>query len=181
MKTKFALIAATLMIFIIPLSARVPKDYNLDDKAQTAMLGEPTFTKTSDGLNFKVWIIPQKDSVKLAERTMDEIESSDVLNKDTSVTKRMGIGSMGGADALEATHHIMLEISDAVDNKKLENAQPELVVVTPSHQSTTVELESMMDHFGGNLSLKEKGQYELSTIVTVDGTAKTVKFPFVLK
>ena len=181
MKTKFALIAAALMIFVIPLSAQVPKEHNLDDKAQTTLLGEPTFTKTSDGLNFKVWIIPQKDSVKLAERTSDEIENSSVLNKDTSVTRKMGIGSMGAGEALEGTHQIMLEVSDAVDNKKLENVTPEVVVVSPSHQSTTVELESMMDHFGGNLSLKEKGQYELSTIVTVDGTAKTVKFPFVLK
>jgi hypothetical protein len=180
MKTKFALMATALIIFAIPLSAQVPKEHNMDDKAQTALLGEPTFTKTSDGLNFKVWIIPQKDSVKLAERTMEEIESSSVLNKDTT-KRKVGIGSMGAGEASEGTHHIMLEISDAVDNKKLENVTPEVVVVTPSHQSTSVELESMMDHFGGSLSLKEKGQYELSTIVTVDGTAKTVKFPFILK
>jgi hypothetical protein len=145
------------------------------------LLGEPTFEKTSDGLNIKVWIVPQKDSVKLAERTREEIESSGVFNKDTSSSGRRGIGSMGGGEPLAATHQIMLEISDAVDNKKLENVTPEVVVVTPSHQSTTVELESMMDHFGGNLTLKEKGQYELSTIVMVDGIAKTVKFPFVLK
>ncbi len=182
MKTKFALIAAALMIFVMPLSAQVNKEeHNMEDKAQTALLGEPTFEKTSDGLNIKVWIIPQKDSVKLAERTRDEIESSGAWNRDTSTSKRTGIGSMGAGEALEGTHQIMVEISDAVDNKKLENVKPEVVVVTPSHQSTTVELQSMMDHFGGTLSMNEKGQYELSTIVTVDGTAKTVKFPFVLK
>jgi hypothetical protein len=82
---------------------------------------------------------------------------------------------------MAGTHHMRLELTDAMMGKAIANASVKVLIVSPAKKSTTVNLTSMNDHFGGSLLLDEKGQYQIAISVTVDNVVKTREFPYVVE
>ena len=154
-----------------PMAAMKPHDL-------PTMRGLATVDTTVGGLHMKVWLITQQ-------------QHKDMMSGMKDTTKAMGTGMKGMThegmgmnkamrDTMMAgTHHIMLEAGDAGTGKAITSAK--VVIVSPSHMSTTVNLTHMMDHFGSALTLRENGAYRVTVDATVDGASKSVQFQYTVK
>ncbi len=90
--------------------------------------------------------------------------------------------SMETLEAMMAgTHHVMVMVTDAATKKTIDSASIKIAVTSPSNNSSTVELKSMMNHFGGGLSLEEKGAYQLLATVKVGEKLHTAQFDYEVK
>jgi hypothetical protein len=93
----------------------------------------------------------------------------------------MGMDQATKEAMMAGTHHIMLVVTDAAHGKEISNAKATLLIVSPSKKNSSVDLMSMMDHYGNGLTLDEKGKYQLKVDVTIDGVSKTKEFTYVVK
>ncbi len=147
----------------------------------SAMMGKPIVDVTVDGLHMKVWLMTQAQHKEMRKGRMDTMIMQG--NKmGTMGQMRKNDSSMGMGKAMMAgTHHMMLEATDTVSGKDIANASAEVVIVSPSKKSSSVELTPMMNHFGGALTLAEKGEYTFTLNVKSDGVTKTTRFEYEVK
>jgi hypothetical protein len=165
----------------------------------SSMMGKPTVDATVEGLHVKVWLMSQKEHKEMMKpkpammmkQGEKEGEMGGMGMKDTS----MGMGSdMKGMthdrmemdkatkDAMMAgTHHIGLEVTDAANGKAIANASVSLLIESPSKKTSSVDLKPMMSHFGGGLTLDEKGEYRFTVNVTAAGVSRTTKFQYAVE
>lgn len=177
MKTKIAFLTFCMLVFVV---IQAQSQNEKKDKTETVLLGEPTFEQTEEGIHVKVWIIPEEETDNLIIRKKEisnENEDPSVSSEKIKSSNRKTDKSMR-SQHLEPTHKILVEIDDAEKNEELENANPKLIVVYPSHTSTSVDLKNIMKNFSGNITLDETGQYEFSIIVAAGSTAKTIQFNY---
>ncbi|MBI4535643.1 MAG: hypothetical protein HY708_05145 [Ignavibacteriae bacterium] len=85
------------------------------------------------------------------------------------------------AAMMAGTHHVMVKLTDASTKEEVADAKVAITLTTPSKKSSTVDLVGMMDHFGGGLSLEEKGAYQLDATVTVSEKPYTSRFSYEVK
>jgi hypothetical protein len=197
------------MVLTIALTLPVLGQDMQDEKAGTNvkpagmpdMMGKPTFDATVEGLHLRVWMMTRAQHTEMMKEKTGQtemhggregaMEKMDVggaqdtmmMNRDIKVMKYTG-GGMNRAkrDSMMAgTHHMRLELTDAMMGKAIANASVKVLIVSPAKKSTTVNLTSMNDHFGGSLLLDEKGQYQIAISVTVDNVVKTREFPYVVE
>lgn len=118
-------------------------------------------------------------------------------SKDTNVHHMMGEGMSEGLptekhdgkemnmETMEAmmagTHHVMVMATDEASKKTIDTATVEITVASPSKKSSTVALKSMKNHFGGGLSLEEKGAYQLIATVKTGEKSYTAQFDYEVK
>jgi hypothetical protein len=79
------------------------------------------------------------------------------------------------------THHIVLDLTDAIAGKTVSGATARVMVVFPSARSSSLDLKPMMSHLGGALALDEKGEYRFTVAVNVGGVSKTTQFHYAVK
>jgi len=207
MKTKYALLSTVLTIALtLPLSGQ---DTRIDTTKtgmkhhdMSSMMGKPTFDATVEGLHMKVWLMTQEQHKEMMKGKRDQmmmpgekegaIERMDMKGtKDTSMgmgkdMKGMKHGGMGMDKAMKdsmmaGTHHIALNVTDAALGKEIANASAKVLIVSPSKKNSSVDLKPMMSHFGGALTLDEKGEYLLTVSVNVGGVSKTTQFQYAVK
>ncbi len=152
----------------------------------SGIMGKPTVDVTVEGLQIKVWLMSQarhKEMMKPGPAMMMRHGENDTS---------MGMGSKSGGmksegmsmskpmmDSMMAgTHHIGVDLKDAVNGKEFENASVRLQIESPSKKNSTVDLRPMMSHFGNALTLDEKGEYHFVLNVTVGGLSRTTKFEY---
>ena len=162
-------IALTLPMFGQEKHADMTKT-DLKKHDMSTMMGKPTVEATVDGFHMKVWLMTQQQHKKMkGEMGMSEM-------KDTSMkmNKAMMDSMMAG------THHIMLDVKDTSSGKEIANASAMVLIVSPSKKSSSVDLKPMMSHFGGALTLDEKGEYQFTVSVNVGGVSKSMQFQYVV-
>jgi hypothetical protein len=110
-------------------------------------------------------------------------DSSMGMGKDMKGMKHDGMGmNMAMMDSMMAgTHHIMLVVTDAVNGKEIADASARVLFVSPSKKNSSVDLKLMMSHFGGALTLDEKGDYRFTVNVDVNGISRTKEFQYAVK
>ena len=169
MKTKYLLLSAVLTIALtLPMFGQ----HTHDDTSKTdmkkhdmsSMMGKPTVDATVEGLHMKVWLITQKQ-----HKEMMKGMKHDGMEMDKATKESMMAG----------THHIMLDVKDSASGKEIATAK--VLIVSPSKKNSFVDLKPMMDHFGGGLTLDEKGEYQFTVSVNVDGVSKTTQFQYAVK
>lgn len=79
---------------------------------------------------------------------------------------------------MSGTHHVMVMVNDSATNKPAQKAELELSVLSPSKKSTNVKLTEMMGHFGGALTLDEKGEYLVRIHTTIAGKMYHAEFSY---
>jgi hypothetical protein len=90
--------------------------------------------------------------------------------------------SMETMEAMMAgTHHVMVMATDIATKKAIDSASIKIAVASPSNNSSIVELKYMMNHFGGGLTLDEKGAYTLDVWVSGKEKTRTVSFNYEVK
>jgi len=171
MNIKYALLSTALTVVLtLPI---LGQDTHCDTTKidmkhhhMSKMVGKPTVDATIEGLRMKVWLMTQKHH----EKMMKEMKH-DGMEMDKATKEAMIAG----------THCIMLNVTDASSGKKIDNATAKVTIVSPSKMTSSFDFKSMMSHFGIGISLKEKGEYQFSVNVTVDGVSKTKDFEYTVK
>jgi hypothetical protein len=136
----------------------------------SGIMGKPTAEATVDGLNMKVWLVTQQQHKKMMyEMGMSKMKDSS-MKMDKAMKDRMMVG----------THHIMLVINDSLSENNIDNILGLVLYMSPSGKSTSVDLKSMMNHFGGSLTLDEKGEYLFKVSVDVAGVTKSTQFKYIV-
>src|SRR5512140_2764987 len=79
------------------------------------------------------------------------------------------------------THDIILDATEIASGKEVAGASARVLIESPSKKSSTVELKSMMKHFGSALTLDEKGEYRFTVTVSFGGVTKTTQFQYAVK
>ncbi|MGE5421306.1 MAG: hypothetical protein ACM3UT_14055 [Chloroflexota bacterium] len=126
------------------------------------IVAKPSFETIESGMNLRVWIM----SVV-----------SDATNLDTNTVNREKAGT---DEDKPVTHHVMVEVKDAVEGKEIKGANVKLEILSPTGKTDDVDLETMANQYGANVPLDEQGEYKLSlSVATEDG--RTVKVPFSYK
>jgi hypothetical protein len=138
-----------------------------------SMMGKPTADATVEGLHMKVWLMTQKHHKKM----MKEMKHDGMGMKDDS----MKMDKATKEAMMAGTHHIMLHVTDAASGKEVSDASVKVLILSPSKKNSSVELMPIMNHFGDGLTLSEKGEYQFTVIVKVDGVPKSTQFKYTAK
>jgi len=118
----------------------------------------------------------RKDKPALKPDSSGMRTDTKAMKHESMETKRSMMDSM-----MAGTHHLRLDVTDAASGKDIASASVTILIVSPSKKSSSVELKPMMNHFGGALTLDEKGAYQFAVSVNVSGVSKTTKFEYALK
>ena len=139
----------------------------------SSMMGKPALDATVEGLHMKVWLMTQKDHKKMMKEMKHDGMGMNVdsMKMDKATKKAMMAG----------THHIMLHVTNAASGKDIADASVKVLIVSPSKKNSSVELLPMMSHFGDGLTLTEKGEYQFTVIVKIDGVPKSEQFKYNVK
>lgn len=172
---------------------------NTDVKARdiSVLMAKPTVDVTVEGIHMKLWILtPAEHKVIMSGK------SSEVMTRESKENPAGGVKSPGMRmsrdvsgmphegmsmnkpmtdSMVTATHHVILEVTDAGNGMAIPNAGATLSGVSPSNRNFSIELRSMTDHFGGSLALDEKGEYQLTVGVNAGGVTKTKEFSYPAK
>ena len=160
-------IAMTLPVFGQQDKAEMTKsDMKYHD--MSGMMGKPTAETTVDGLHMKVWLMTQQDHKKL----MGDMGMKDPGMK---MNKTMTNAMMAG------THHIMLVLRDKTSGEDISLTTANILIVSPSNKSTSVDLNPVKNHFAGALTLDETGKYQLKVNVIIGGVTRSTQFQYVVE
>jgi hypothetical protein len=167
-----------------------------------AMLGAPTADSTFDGLHVRVWLITQKRHAELMAGRMSQMtmqEEREVspgkmeMRGMSDTSKMMGMGMKGmkhegqgmSGSMLDSmttgTHHIVVDVADALPGKDVVTSGVGVLTVSPSNKRTSLDLTAMKHHFGGALTLDEKGVYLLTLDMNVAGILRTTQLRYAVK
>ena len=193
----------------------------------SAMMGKPTFEKSVEGVQVRVWLITQDEHKKMMGTMMqggkDSSEAGGMMHsekkhdmgkmdhgmmgtmmqgkKDSSMGGHMMHGEMKGMDhgkmeegtkpdmkddehnkmmeaMMAGTHHVMVTLTDEKSSQPVEKAKVTIEIVAPSEKSGSVDLYSMMNHYGGGLKLDEKGRYMIDVSFQSDNEVKHARFAY---
>jgi len=193
----------------------------------SAMMGKPTFEKSVEGVQVRVWLITQDEHKKMMGTMMQDKKDSSVGRgmmhgemkhdmskmdhgmmrtmmqgkKDSSMGGHMMHGEMKGMDhgkmeegtkpdmkddehnkmmeaMMAGTHHVMVTLTDEKLSQPVEKAKVTIEIVAPSEKSSSVDLSSMMNHYGGGLTLDEKGRYMIDVSFQSDNEVKHARFAY---
>lgn len=152
----------------------------------SAMMGKPTVDVIVDGLHMKVWLMTQAQHKEMMKGKMGRMGRNDTSTRMGTGMKEMKRGgmqrNMAMRDSMMAgTHHIMLEAIDTASGKGVEDASVKVLIMSPSKKESSVDLVPMMRHFGGALTLDEKGEYHMTVDVKSAGVTKTAQFLYTVK
>jgi hypothetical protein len=116
------------------------------------VVAKPVFEGTNGGLHLRVWIM-----------SVIKTNNDDLNNKVSAEVKN-------------GTHHIMVEVAGAEDKNEIPGAIVKVMIVSPTQKESTVDLKAMMNQYGANLELDEKGEYQFNVSVNVNG--ELIQSPF---
>jgi len=192
MRTQYACLSAVLTIALtLPVfggGASVDSTKTgMKGHDMSSVMGKPTADATVGGLHIKVWLMSQtrhKEMMKPKPAMMMKMGEKDTsMGMDMKGMKHEGMEmDKSTKDAMMAgTHHIGLEVTDALQGTEIANATVNLQIESPSKKTSSVDLKPRMSHFGSGLVLDEKGEYQFTVNVIVAGVAKTTKFQYVVE
>lgn len=168
-------------------------------KKMSGMMGSPTFEQSIEGYRVQVWLITQEEHKNKMQGHKDDSSDAGMMKhgmmgkEQSHDMKKMDHGMMGKgmmqhdkkedqSKMMEAmfvgTHHIMVVVTDEKTNKPVEGAKVKTAWKSPSEKLEAVELVEMMEHFGGGVTLGEKGQYAITVEFNVANKTHKTHFTF---
>ena len=135
-------------------------------------MGKATFEKYLDGYHLQVWLIAQEDHKKMMKDTM----MARGMRHDMKGMDHKNMEAM-----MSGTHHVMVMFDDTAKHKPAQKTEIEVMTQSPSKKSASVKLTERMGHFGGALTLDEKGEYLVMIHAKVAGAAHYADFRYTVK
>lgn len=138
------------------------------------VLGQPVFESIVDSLITKVWIITQNQYEEIMKtkmgQTMDEMKDTTL-----STTKETEVALSKG------THYFIFDVTNISTGKEIADTSAKVAIVSPSEKISSISLQPMINHFGGGVTLDEKGEYLFTINLNVGSGYKTSQFKYELK
>ncbi len=179
MKTKYVILSAALVIILtLTMYGQTTRDMKTKtikkENDVSSVLGKPVFESTVDSLNTKVWIISQKLNAEMKSTTvgkaMGKMKDKNTV-KDTEIKNAISTG----------THYFIFDVTNILNQKEVADTSAKVEVVSPSKKISSVNLKPMMNHFGGGVSLDEKGEYLFTVNLNIGSSYKTTQFKHKVK
>ena len=165
MKTRIAVLALFLSFaFIRMFGQSVPEEITPGARS-ISNANPPTFETTTSGLDIKVWVMTQEEHRKMMEGMNDQ----------------MKMNNSGNKTSMKGTHHIKVEITDMASGEKRNDLGTKVEITSPSKKSSWVDLRNMSNHYGNDLTLKEKGSYKFTIRIADKGVQKTTEFKYTVQ
>lgn len=139
----------------------------------SAMMGTPAFDKSVDGLHIQVWIITQEAHKKIMNEQMKDMMHGKEEGEDMHSMDHKSMDAM-----MSGTHHIMVSLTDEKMKMPADSAKVEVRIDAPSKTSSTTALSQMKGHFGGGISLNEKGEYLVGLTIALGGKLIDQEFTY---
>jgi hypothetical protein len=146
----------------------------IQQKDISSVLGKPVFESIVDSLNTKVWILTQNQYKEIMKTKMGETMTTmkdDSLTMDRATKKTM----------MEGTHYFIFDVTNIKTGKEVADTSAKVEIVSPSKIISSVNLKPMINHFGGGVSLDEKGDYLFTINLNVGAGYKTSQFKYEIK
>lgn len=179
MKTKY-IILPMILFLALTLTMFGQDKSNVETKTVTKqndisnVLDAPIYESTIDSLNTKVWIVTQQKNKEMMKtktgKVMGEMKN-DSLKMDKTTKEAIMTG----------THYFIFDVTDIRNNKEIADTSAKVEIVSPSKKIVSVNLQPMMNHFGGGVTLTEKGDYLFTINLNVGMGYKTTQFKYKLK
>jgi hypothetical protein len=173
MKTKIAFLAILLAIPFIRMSAQSVPEERTPGLMTIGNASPPTFETRLSELEVKVWVMTQEEHKMMMEE-MNSQQKSKTDNK-------MSMNNPKKKSTLAGTHHIKVEVTDAESGQARNDITAKAEITTPSKKNSWVDLANMSDHFGRDITLKEKGPYTFTILIEDQGVQKTTRFNYTVQ
>jgi hypothetical protein len=157
-----SLIISFLLIVIVAAPSGAQNDQSGMGMMEPAVIAKPSFETIEGGLQLKVWIM--------------SIISDEAIND----TNDASTATAATDENKHGTHHVMVEIKDAVEGKGVTEGNVKLEILSPSGNVDIIDLETMAKQFGGDIPLEDKGEYKLNLVVSTE-MGRKVTAPFSYK
>ena len=175
MKTKY-LFLTTIVVAVLSVAIFgqfVPQTNKKNIKPQkdvSSVLGKPVYESTVDSLNTKVWIITQKKYKGMQKTSMGKLmgKMDNKMNMDKGTKEAV----------LTGTHYFVFDVTNITTGKQFADSSAKVEIVSPSKIVSSVNLQPMMNHFGGGVSLDEKGEYLFTINLNVGASYRTSQFKY---
>jgi hypothetical protein len=82
---------------------------------------------------------------------------------------------------MEGTHYFIFDVTNIKTGKEVADTSAKVEIVSPSKIISSVNLKPMINHFGGGVSLDEKGDYLFTINLNVGAGYKTSQFKYEIK
>ncbi len=80
-----------------------------------------------------------------------------------------------------STHYLVLDVTEIASGKEIAGTSARVLIESPSKKSSSVDLKSMKEHFGGAVTLDENGEYRFTVKVSFGGVTRTTQFQYAVK
>ncbi len=177
-----AIILFLAMIFVIVLTlityGQTVNDMNtktvVKENDISNVLEKPDYESTVDSLNTKVWIISQKKYKELMKTQVGK--SMDNMKVDNTQMDKTTKEAM-----IDGTHYFIFDVTNITTEKEVADTSAKVEIVSPSKIISSVNLQPMMNHFGGGVSLTEKGEYLFTINLNIGSGYTTSQFKYNIK
>jgi hypothetical protein len=179
MKTNYIFLS-TILIIVLTLTSfgQTTKEMKtktiIQQKDISSVLGKPVFESIVDSLNTKVWILTQNQYKEIMKTKTGETMTTmkdDSLTMDRATKKTL----------MEGTHYFIFDVTNIKTGKEVADTSAKVEIVSPSKIISSVNLKPMINHFGGGVSLDEKGDYLFTINLNVGAGYKTSQFKYEIK
>lgn len=179
MKTKYVLLLTLLTtIMILPMfgqpSNMMEQMTPVKENDISNIMGKPVFESTVDSLNTKVWIVSQR-KYKEMMKTNTGNAMGKMKDKNAKMDKAAKKAAMTG------THYFIFDVTNIANGKEFADTSAKVEIVSPTKVVASVNLQPMMNHFGGGVSLVEKGDYLFTINLNIGSGYKTTQFKYKVK
>jgi hypothetical protein len=170
-----AIIVILLTVTIIGQStSNAKKDTVKKVNDLSDVLGKPVYESTADSLNTKVWIISQRKNKEMLKTTTGKTMAK-MKDENTKADKSTKAAIISG------THYFIFDVTNITKGKEVADTSAKVEVVSPSKKNFSVNLQPMMNHFGGGITLDEKGDYLFTINLNIGASFKTTQFKYAVK
>lgn len=180
MKSKYVLLTATILVIVLALTAFGQTKHNVKKKAVikkndiSHVLGKPVYESTVDSLITKVWIITRKQYRKTTKTRIGK-----AMNKMKDKTQKMDKETKEAI--MTGTHYFILDVTNINTGKQVADSSAKVEIVSPSKKMASVIFQPMENHFGGGVTLDEKGEYLFTINLNIGGSYQTSQFKHKIK
>lgn len=175
MKLKFVLFTTILIIvFAVTMFGQSTNNKNIKKgKDVSSVMGKPVYESTVDSLNTKVWILSHKKFREVMKTTMGKKMSK--MNNEMEMDKTTKNAILAG------THYFIFDVTNIMNGKEFADSSAKVEIVSPTKKISSVHLQPMMNHFGGGVTLDEKGKYLFTINLNIGMSYKTTQFKYKVK
>jgi hypothetical protein len=176
MKTKYVLFSVIMVIVLTlttfgQLDKMVKPNHGINQSNISDSMGKPIFESTVDSLNTKFWILSQMKYKEML-KTNTGAAMGKMKDKNVKMDKATKEAVMKG------THYFIFDVSNISNGKEFADTSAKVEIVSPTKEVTSVNLQPMMNHFGGGISLVEKGDYLFTINLNIGMGYKTTQFKY---